>query len=350
MTKPTAENATFRVRPYRAPWWLRGAHAQTISGKFLRPDPGIALRRERLELADGDYLDLDLATPPSEDAPIVLVLHGLEGSTRRRYMLVTYRELLARGLRPIGLNFRSCGGEPNRLPRFYHSGDTDDVRHVIGHLTDRFRGVPMGAIGFSLGGNVLLKYLGEEGVGAGERLRAAVAVSVPFDLTAGAATLERGLMGRVYTEYFLRNLRRKVRAKARILDGHVDVHATLRARTLRAFDDAATAPLHGFAGSDDYYRRSSSAPYLERIRIPTLLLQAEDDPFLPADAIPRDAIARNPHLVAGFTERGGHVGFIAWSDAPGDPRRRLRFWAEEEAARFLAAQLLPVDEPGAFVA
>lgn len=339
MTTPPAVDVTFRIRPYRAPLWLRGPHVQTIAGKFLRPGPGIALRRERLELPDGDFLDLDFAEAGDHDAPVVLVLHGLEGSARRRYMLVTYRELLARGLRPVGLNFRACSGEPNRLPRLYHSGDTGDVRHVVEHLADRFPDVPMGAIGFSLGGNVLLKYLGEAGEDAGRRLRAAVAISVPFDLTAGAATLERGLMGRIYTVYFLRNLRRKVRAKARLLDGHIDVQATLRARTLRAFDDAATAPLHGFADSADYYRRSSSAAYLERIRIATLLLQAEDDPFLPPDAIPRDAIARNPHLVAGFTERGGHVGFLTRGGGPGG--RRLRFWAEEEAARFLAAHLPP---------
>lgn len=346
MTTPAGTEITFRVRPYRAPRWLRGPHIQTIGGKFLRPDPGIPLHRERLELPDGDFLDLDFAPAGSvahdPEAPVVLVLHGLEGSARRRYMLLTYRELLARGLRPVGLNFRACSGEPNRLPRLYHSGDTDDLRFVVEHLADRFNGAPLGAIGFSLGGNVLLKYLGEEGDDAGRRLRAAVAISVPFDLTAGAATLERGLMGRIYTEYFLRNLRKKVRAKARLLEGLIDVQATLRARTLRAFDDVATAPLHGFADSADYYRRSSSAPYLERIRIATLLLQAEDDPFQPPEAIPRDAIARNPHIVAGFTERGGHVGFITWSDDPG--KRGLRFWAEEEAARFLAAHLLPAPD------
>ncbi len=335
MTTPTAVDATYSVRPYRAPWWLRGPHAQTIGGKFLRPDPGVPLRRERLELPDGDFLDLDFAGARDDDAPIVLVLHGLEGSTRRHYMLVTYHELLARGLRPVGMNFRGCSGEPNRLPRFYHSGDTDDLRYVLEHLAGRFPGVPMGAIGFSLGGNVLLKYLGEEGDAANRRLRAAVAISVPFDLAAGAATLERGLMGRIYTEYFLRNLRKKVRAKANLLEGLIDVEATLRARTLRAFDDAATAPLHGFADSADYYRRASSAPYLEQIRVATLLLQAEDDPFLPPNAIPRSAIAGNRFLVPGFTERGGHVGFMT----PAAPRR-LGFWAEEEAARFVEARLV----------
>ncbi|HEX6940547.1 MAG TPA: hydrolase [Longimicrobiales bacterium] len=333
-SRPSAPRP-FVPRPFRAAWWLRGAHGQTIGGKFLRPDPGIPLHRERLETPDGDFLDLDFPPSPRDDAPVVLVLHGLEGSTRRHYMLVTYRELHAHGLRAVGLNFRSCGGEPNRLPRFYHSGDTDDLRFVLGHLARRFPDAPTGAIGFSLGGNVLLKYLGEEGDAATAQVRAAAAVSVPFDLAAGAANLERGLMARIYTQYFLRNLRKKVRAKAELLRPHIDVEATLAAATLRAFDDAATAPLHGFADSADYYRRASSAGYLERIRTPTLLLHAEDDPFLPPAAIPRDAIARNPYLIAGFTRRGGHVGFVAGT--PWKPR----FWAEEEAARFLATHLLP---------
>src|SRR5690606_8945410 len=147
MTTPAGTEITFRVRPYRAPRWLRGPHIQTIGGKFLRPDPGIPLRRERLELPDGDFLDLDFAPAGSvahdPEAPVVLVLHGLEGSARRRYMLLTYRELLARGLRPVGLNFRACSGEPNRLPRLYHSGDTDDLRFVVEHLADRFNGAPL---------------------------------------------------------------------------------------------------------------------------------------------------------------------------------------------------------------
>ncbi len=332
---------SFRVRPFQPAWWLRRAHAQTVGGKLLRPDPAIELRRERLETPDGDFVDLDFTPPPRAGAPVVLVLHGLEGSARRRYMLVTYRELLARGLHPVGLNFRSCSGEPNRRPRFYHSGETSDLRCVLDHLAGRFSAVPKGAVGFSLGGNVLLKYLGEEGAAAGERLSAAVAVSVPFDLSAGAASLERGVMARVYTGYFLRNLRRKVRAKAELLRGHCDVEATLAAGTLREFDDAATAPLHGFADAADYYRRASSGPYLERIRVPTLLLHSEDDPFLPPRAIPRDAVAGNPSLVAGFTRDGGHVGFLTWAKDPASGRRRVGFWAEEEAARFLAAILGP---------
>lgn len=337
---------TFMSRYFQPPWWLRSAHLQTIGGKFLRPDPGLVIRRERVETPDGDFLDLDFAASPGyaepgsgAEAPAVLVLHGLEGSTRRRYMLVTFRELLRRGLRPIGLNFRSCSGEPNRLPRFYHSGETDDLRFALDHLAGKVPGGVRGAIGFSLGGNLLLKYLGEEGRAGGGRqagspgLDAAVAISVPFDLTAGAAMLERGPMARVYTEYFLRSLRRKLIAKADLLRSLVDLDAALRARTLREFDDAITAPLHGFADAADYYARSSSANYLESIRVPTLLLQAEDDPFLPPAALPHRAIAKNPHLVPAISSHGGHVGFI--TGTPWAPR----FIAEESAAEFLADTL-----------
>lgn len=371
------EITTGTLPTFRPPWWLRSAHAQTIAGKLLRPDPGLILRRERVQLPDGDFLDLDFAsTPPAQSAditmsthpevgraahpsaardvhprtdhgahpdtapditPTVLVLHGLEGSARRRYMLLTYRELLRRGLRPIGLNFRSCSGEPNRLPRFYHSGETDDLRFILRYLAGRLASGVQGAIGFSLGGNVLLKYLGEEGSAARAGLRAAVAISVPFDLTLGAATLERGLMGRVYTGYFLRSLRPKLQAKAGLLRPLVDLDAGLSARTLRGFDDAITAPLHGFRDAADYYHRSSSLHFLEGVRIPTLLLQAEDDPFLPAHALPRDAVARNPHLIPAFSRHGGHVGFICGT--PHTPHHH----AEESAASFLADALLTTD-------
>lgn len=325
----------YEPKAFRAAWWLRGAHRQTIGGKFLRPRMSLPLERERLETPDGDFLDLDFTARPRADAPVVLVLHGLEGSARRRYVMLTYQELLARGLHAVGLNFRSCSGEPNRLARFYHSGETGDLDHVLGVLHDRFPGVPIGVIGYSLGGNVLLRYLGERGEAAGARVHAAVGVSVPFDLTAGGEALERGIMGKVYTEYFLRSLRLKVMAKEALLAGRCDVEAVRRARTLREFDDAITAPLHGFEDAADYYRRASSAAVLEAIRVPTLLLQSEDDPFLPARHLPRDAVRRNPALVAAFTRRGGHVGFVG-----GALPWRPRFWAEAEAARFLQFRLL----------
>ncbi|MFW6079972.1 MAG: hydrolase [Gemmatimonadota bacterium] len=321
--------------PFRPARWLPGPHAQTIVGRFLRPAAPMTLTRERIETPDGDFLDLELpgAADLTEDSPTVLALHGLEGHGRARYMLTLYRELLRRGIRPVGMNFRSCSGEPNRTARFYHSGETEDMRLLLDRLRSRWPDAPLGAVGFSLGGNMLLKHLGETGEASRERVDAAVAVSVPFDLAAGARAIERPPMGTVYTWYFLRKLRGKMRAKSALMRGRCDLERALRARTLREFDDAATAPLHGFEDAADYYRRSSCARYIDRIGVPTLILHAEDDPFLPGEALPRDAIAANPWLVAGITARGGHMGFVEGS--PWAPE----FWAEREAAAFLAARL-----------
>jgi predicted alpha/beta-fold hydrolase len=265
----------------------------------------------------------------------VLVLHGLEGSSSSDYVLETHRALARRGLASLALNFRSCSGEPNRLPRFYHSGDTGDAAAVLTLLSDRFPARRIGAIGFSLGGNVLLKLLGECGMGGPEvvALGAAVAISVPFDLSAGITTLEQGL-GPIYQRYFLRKLRHKVRAKRTILQGHVDVEALLAVSKLRNFDELGTSRLHGFADSADYYRRASSKPFLEAIRVPTLLIQAADDPFLPSSAMPRAEVQANPDLNAIFPEHGGHVGFVS-----GPPWAPV-FWAEQTAAAFLANRLL----------
>jgi hypothetical protein len=260
----------------------------------------------------------------------VLVLHGLEGSARSKYAIEMYRALAARGLASVGLSFRSCSGELNRLPRLYHSGDTGDVAHVLELLAARFPDRAMGAAGFSLGGNVLLKYLGTSIVS--HRLHAAAVISVPFDLAAGAARLDCGF-SRLYRWYLLRKLKRKTRAKARMLASRIDLPRALTARTFRQFDDAATAPLHGFADAGDYYHRSSSARYLSGIVIPTLLIHAADDPFLPRRAIPPEAVRGQPPLVAAITKRGGHVGFV--SGAPWAPV----FWAERTAAAFLAEQL-----------
>ena len=324
----------FTVRPFRPAWWLRGGHAQTIGGRFLRRRLSLDLRRERLETPDGDFVDLDFGpeAPGRRDAPLVVILHGLEGGSRSGYALATLRSLREWGAQGVVLNFRSCGGEMNRLPRFYHAGDTADLEHVLGWLAERRPDAPLGAIGFSLGGNVLLKYLGERGGAARQRLRAAAAVSVPFDLAAGADRLERG-MGRIYTAWFMRNLMRKSRAKAATIGDRCDLEALSRARTLREFDDRATAPLHGFRDAGHYYAESSSAGYLHGIRVPTLLLHSLDDPFLPADAVPRGVADSNPQLTEAFTARGGHVGFVGGQ--PWAPE----LWAEREAARFVTAHL-----------
>jgi hypothetical protein len=327
------------VPEFRPAWWLPGPHLQAVGARLLRPRGRVRCERERLELADGDFVDLDWVIEaggrsPDRDAPLVLVLHGLEGSSSSDYVLSTHCALASRGLASLALNFRSCSGEPNRLPRFYHSGDTGDAAAVLKLLRERFPARRIGAVGFSLGGNVLLKLLGECGSGGREGLApdAAVAISVPFDLSAGITTLEQGL-GPLYQRYFLRKLRRKVRAKRTVLHRHLDVDALLAVRTLRDFDDLATAPLHGFADSADYYRRSSSKPVLGAIQVPTLLIHAADDPFLPSSAIPRAEVEASPHLNAIFPEHGGHVGFVS-----GPPWAPV-FWAEQTAADFLASRL-----------
>lgn len=317
--------------------WAANPHVQTLAGKYLRPEPDLLLARERWETPDGDFLDVDFLPDPG--GPVVLVLHGLEGHTRRRYMLNTFRVLGDAGFACVGLNFRSCSGEPNRTPRAYHSGETQDLGFVLGRLRARFPERPLGVVGFSLGGNMLLKYLGERGTGAppaaapGPLPDAAVALSVPYDLAAGADLLARTLMGRVYNRYFLGSLLEKARAKTHLLADRLDLDALWRVRTLRAFDDLLTAPLHGFRDADHYYAESSAQAYLHAIRTPTLLLHAQDDPFLPAECIPHRAMEENSWLHPVVTDRGGHVGFIHGGI------RRPGFWAEAGVARFLGAVL-----------
>lgn len=326
--------APFRPRAFRPPWWLRNPHAQTLGGILLRPAGRHPLERRRLDTPDGDFLDLDLTADPGPDAPVALLLHGLEGHIRRRYATGVLSRLFDRGVRGAGLNFRGCGGEVNRAARFYHAGETGDLSFVVEHLRDRHPGRAIGAIGFSLGGSVLLKYLGERG--ADSLIDAAATICVPFDLAASCDRVGRGFMGGLYTAYFLRSLRRKVRAKQAVLDGVVDTGPALHARTLREFDDALTAPLHGFADAADYYAKADARPFLPRIRVPTLLIQSRDDPISSPDAISDEQVARNPYLVAAFAPGGGHVGFVE-----GEAPWRASFHADGEAVRFLAHHLSP---------
>jgi uncharacterized protein len=323
----------YAVRRFQPAFWLAGPHLQTLAGKFLRPRVQLHISRERWTTPDGDFLDLDF-TPENlgsrASAPLVLILHGLEGSTRRPYVRLAMKELASQGIRAVGLNFRSCSGESNRAPTFYHSGETEDVAWVLKVLVRRFPGRPLGALGFSLGGNVLLKLLAEDP----GPLRAAAAISPPFDLAEGTRQLERTRMGRLYARRFLKSLLRKVEAKSALLSSRVDMARLRRARSLREFDDMATAPLHGFASAWDYYRKSSCGPLIPKIRTPTLVVHARDDPFLPEQAIPSAALDGNPWIRSVLPQHGGHVGFIE-----GDGLRAIRFWSEPEAARYLARTL-----------
>jgi len=313
--------------------WAAGRHAQTLVARFLRSGDGPDFERERVETPDGDFLDVDWCPEPEPDAPLALVVHGLEGSARRRYVRNVARELLRRGVRPVALNLRGCSGEPNRLPRFYHSGDTGDVAQILELIRRRHPGRPVGAMGFSLGGNLLVKLLGEREDGGTGIVDAAAVMSVPYDLAACCRLLERTPMGRMYARYFLRSLTAKVELKRDRLRDLIDVDAAVRAATVWRFDDLVTAPLNGFADAAEYYGRSSSGPFVPAVRTPTLLLHAVDDPFLPAAAIPEREARENPAITPSLHERGGHVGFLSGS------LRRPVFWADERAADFLARRL-----------
>ena len=317
--------------------WLRNRHAQTIIGRYIRPRAGVRFNRQRVTTPDGDFLDVDFAhvpgvPPPPHDAPLVLLLHGLEGSARSGYGLELYRQLALRGIWGAGLNFRSCSGEMNRGRRLYHSGETTDAGHVIDWLHQRYPARPLAAVGISLGGNVLLKYLGERGTDT--PLQCACAVSVPYDLEACADELERAA-SRFYGWVLLRSLKRKVRLKRDEFRGVIDVPRALASRTFREFDDRVTAPVHGFRNAGDYYRRSSSGGYLGSIRRPALLVHSLDDPFMPSDVFPHAPVAHNPALFSALTPAGGHVGFVS-----GPSPLARGFWAERTAANFIAARLL----------
>jgi predicted alpha/beta-fold hydrolase len=316
---------------YRSPWWCPNGHLQTVWGPLLRQGPR-ALRRERVETPDGDFVDLDWLDG-SARTPLLLVLHGLEGSVRSHYVAGLLNEAAARGWRGLVLNFRSCSGDLNRLPRFYHSGDTGDLHHVVEMLREREPDLRLGAVGISIGGNVLLKWLGEQEVEAPKQLVGAVAISVPFDLRASARVLDRGFARAVYTANFLKTMKRKARDKAARYPGFVDLAAVGRARTFAQYDRVVTAPLHGFKDEIDYWTRASSGPYLARIRRPTLLISALDDPLVPTASLP-DPRTLPACVQTEFSPRGGHVGFLE-----GRWPWRVRSWAERRAVEFLSSVL-----------
>jgi len=319
---------------YRAPGWLPGGHAQTIYPLLIRPDP-LPYHRDRWETPDGDFIDLDWnVVPPASNGadtrPLLVLFHGLEGSSVSHYAITLMRAATAIGWSGVVVNFCGCSGESNRLPRAYHSGDSDEIDWILRRLRALCPTRPCYAVGVSLGGNALLKWLGERQAGAGDCLRAAAAISAPLDLTACGHHLARGF-NRIYTQYFLRTLKRNATEKLRRYPGLFDERRMSAANSLYEFDDVVTAPLHGFAGADDYWRKASSKPWLTGIRLPTLVLNAQNDPFLPAQALPlaRQAAAS---VRLEFPRQGGHVGFVTGS-LPGRldwlPQRLLHFFQHE---------------------
>lgn len=326
---------------FRPAWWVPGPHAQTLWGKFARRAAPLATRVERWSTPDDDFIDVLRLDPPISGSPRLFLLHGLEGTVRSHYVGGLLRVAHARGWGADLLIFRGCGKEPNQAPRFYHSGETGDLTFAVDRVLAEHPHVDLVMCGVSLGGNVLLKWLGERADAVPKRVRAAAAISVPFDLERGSRHISRGF-SRVYERHFLRTLRRKAEAKLRRYPGLFDPIALSRARTLYDFDDVVTAPVHGFRDAHDYYTRSSSLHFLPLIRRPTLLLSARDDPFLPPTVLDQVAkIAReNSCLTIEFTEGGGHVGFVH-----GNPWR-LVYYAEQRAGDFLSAHL-SVSQDGA---
>jgi len=321
------QNGEYRYRPA---WWLPGAHAQTIWGRFARRRARIPTTSECLTAPDGDNLELHHASAPAA-APRLLLLHGLEGSARSHYVDGLFAEASARGWGATLLVFRGCGSAVNIARRFYHSGETRDLDQVFSTLSTRWPESRWLVAGVSLGGNVLLKWLGEMGVLLDRRIRAAAVVSVPFDLEAGARCISHGF-ARVYDRTFLRSLRQKALAKLERYPDLFDRAALESARSVYEFDDAVTAPVHGFESAHDYYERSSSLRFLSSIDVRTLLLSALDDPFLPSGVLSQVAsiAANNPNLVTEFHASGGHVGFVAggrpWKPAYYAERRVFEFF------------------------
>lgn len=314
-------------------WWVRGGHAQTLWGKFFRPRPPLPTRLERWDTPDGDFLDIH-RLEGDRGAPRLVFLHGLEGTIRSHYVSGFFNEAKRRGWGADLLIFRGCGDEANRARRMYHSGETTDLAFVVDRVRSEFPGSPLLLAGVSLGGNVMLKYLGERGTGLPD-VRSAVAISVPFDLERGCRHISQGF-SKVYDRHFLKTLRVKALAKLERFPGLFDRDALERCASIYDFDDAVTAPVHGFESAHDYYSRSSSLGFIERIRVPTLLLSAVDDPFLPPAVLGevREIADRNANLTLEFPAHGGHVGFVG-----GRVPWRPFYYAEWRACEFLAEAL-----------
>lgn len=295
---------------FQAPRWLRNRHAQTMFTSLpwaFRWRP--RLKRETLDLPDGDVTAIDWVEAPEnipDSAPLLVILHGLESSSASPYARMLMQAASARGWRSCVLHFRDCGDYRNRLPRRYHAGETNDLRHFLRYLVRRGETAPIFAAGYSLGGNVLLKYLGESRDDT--PLAAAAAVCVPLDLHQCAEALNIGF-SKIYQRYLLRNMKRSM---VRKFDRHTaafDWERAMRAQTFAEFDDAVTAPLHGFTGMQDYYDRCSSVHYLKSISVPTLIVNARDDPFMSPAVLPSsDRLSESVCLE--IAETGGHVGFV----------------------------------------
>ena len=322
---------------YSAPFWLTGGDIQTIYAAIFNPLPTVEYRRERWELLDGDFVDVDwvdsnLANKSASnheaanESPIVVLFHGLEGSSQSAYARLLMAAVKAKGWRGVVIHFRGCSGEPNRLPRVYYAGDTEEIELLLSRVRSNAPNVPIYAVGVSLGGNALLKWLGEKGDKAASVIDKAVAVSAPIDLAASATALDKGLNRILYTPGFVGSMRPKALALSQRFPGLLDEHKIKAAKTIHDMDNAVTAVLYGATDADDYYAKNAAKPWLPTIRLPTLILNALNDPFIPASTLPTvDEVSSSVTLE--YPETGGHAGF------PGD-----NHWFATHLLEFLQAE------------
>lgn len=295
---------------YRAPRWLPGGHLQTIWPARLVPLAPVVYRRERWPTPDDDFIDVDCAQPEPADAaaPILALFHGLEGDSSSHYARSTMRHFADRGWRAMVVHFRGCSGEPNLLLRAYHSGDSEEGDWVLRRIHARWPAAKLHAAGVSLGGNMLAKWLGERGEDA-RFVTAAASIGSPLDLVAGGHAIGRGF-NMLYTRMFLATLKAKARDKSRRFGHAIDADVLRRARDLYEFDNLYTAPVHGFRDTMDYWTRCSAKPLLGNVRVPHLVLNACNDPFVPADSLPRaDQVSADVTLEQ--PAEGGHIGFAS---------------------------------------
>lgn len=307
---------------YRAPVWLAGGHAQTIHPVLFRKVNLITKETERLELEDGDFLDL--AWSKSDSKRLTIISHGLEGSYRATYVQGIAAALSKQNIDTLAWSFRGCGDEANRLPSFYHSGKTEDLEHIVRHAIENHGYQTIDLIGFSLGGNLTLKYIGERGKNIRPEIHGGVAFSVPCMLADSSATLAK-LSNRIYMERFLKTLREKVRTKHSVFPADINIDDLEKIRTFQQFDDRYTAPLHGFKDADDYWEKSSCRQYLENINIPTLLVSAKNDPILGPGCYPVQEAQNSDYFHLETPSTGGHVGFGTGTE----------YWSERRAVEFL---------------
>ncbi len=323
------------MRDHRAPPWLVGGNLQTIwpalvARRFQGPAP--RFERERWTTPDGDFVDVDRLAPGASastaQTPLVTLFHGLEGSSASHYAQAFARAVQARGWAMALPHFRGCSGPINLAPRAYHSGDFEEVGWMLGRLRAGHAG-PLLAVGVSLGGNALLRWAEESGEAAAATLHAIAAISAPLDLAAGSRVIGRGFNRLAYTRMFLRSMKPKALAKLAQHPGLFDRRRLLAARTLYDFDDLFTAPLHGFRDAADYYARGSAGPHLHRIRVPALVLNARNDPFLPAASLPRAADV-GPCVTLWQPAHGGHVGFAEgrWGGRLGTLPEQVLGWLQ----------------------